>query len=279
MMTGKTKRMLLRLVFELILVVCLSLILIVPLLIMVLGSFKDPTEVTAFDLSLPKMWLFENYAIVFEEAKLGTAFFNGIFITVASTAITIAVSSLAAFILARKKTRLCRFLYYFFFIGTIIPMQMIPTIRLFDALGIYGTYANAILLYVAINISFSCFLYTGFIKGIPKALDEAAFIDGASTLQVFFRIVFPLLKPISMTVLILDFMNIWNDINIPLYFLSSPSKWTMPLSVYQFFGQFSKSNWNYVFADLTLTILPVFLVFLVAQKHIINGLTEGSIKA
>ena len=91
--------------------------------------------------------------------------------------------------------------------------------------------------------------------------------------------VFPLLKPISMTVLILDFMNIWNDINIPLYFLSSPSKWTMPLSVYQFFGQFSKSNWNYVFADLTLTILPVFVVFLFAQKHIIDGLTEGSVKA
>lgn len=181
--------------------------------------------------------------------------------------------------MARRKTSLSRFLYYFFFIGTIIPMQTIPTIRLFSALGIYGSYTNAILLYVAINISFSCFLYTGFIKGIPKALDEAAFIDGASTIKVFFKVVFPLLKPISMTVLILDFMNIWNDINIPLYFLSSPSKWTMPLSVYQFFGQFSKSNWNYVFADLTLTILPVFIVFLFAQKHIINGLTEGSVKA
>lgn len=278
-MTRKKRKFLLGLLLELILFLCLSLIIMVPLLIMVLGSFKNPTEVTAFDLSLPQEWLFENYAIVFEEAKLGTAFFNGIYITVLSTAITIAVSSLAAFILARRKTALSRFLYYFFFIGTIIPMQMIPTIRLFDALGIYGSYTNAILLYVAINISFSCFLYTGFIKGIPRALDEAAFIDGASILQVFFRVVFPLLKPISMTVLILDFMNIWNDINIPLYFLSSPSKWTMPLSVYQFFGQFSKSNWNYVFADLTLTILPVFLVFLIAQKHIINGLTEGSVKA
>ena len=278
-MTRKKRKFLLGLLLELILFLCLSLIIMVPLLIMVLGSFKNPTEVTAFDLSLPQEWLFENYAIVFEEAKLGTAFFNGIYITVLSTAITIAVSSLAAFILARRKTPLSRFLYYFFFIGTIIPMQMIPTIRLFDALGIYGSYTNAILLYVAINISFSCFLYTGFIKGIPRALDEAAFIDGASILQVFFRVLFPLLKPISMTVLILDFMNIWNDINIPLYFLSSPSKWTMPLSVYQFFGQFSKSNWNYVFADLTLTILPVFLVFLIAQKHIINGLTEGSVKA
>ena len=230
-------------------------------------------------MELPKQWLFENYVTVFEEADLITAFFNGILITVVSTAITIGVSSLAAFIVARRKTSLSRFLYYFFFIGTIIPMQTIPTIRLFSALGIYGSYTNAILLYVAINISFSCFLYTGFIKGIPKALDEAAFIDGASTIKVFFKVVFPLLKPISMTVLILDFMNIWNDINIPLYFLSSPSKWTMPLSVYQFFGQFSKSNWNYVFADLTLTILPVFIVFLFAQKHIINGLTEGSVKA
>lgn len=257
----------------------LSMIIVAPLMIMLLGSFKNPVEVTAFDLKLPKEWLFENYSEVFEKAGLLTAFLNGIFITGASTLITISFSSIAAFTLARKKSSLSRFLYYFFFLGAIIPIQMIPTIRLFNALGIYGGYTNAIILYSALNIPFSCFLFTGFIKGIPKALDEAAFLDGASGLRVFFSVIFPLLKPINMTVLILVFMNIWNDINIPLYFLIDPSKWTMPLSVYQFFGMYSGSNWNLVFADLIMTVLPVVILFLFAQKHIIDGLTEGAVKA
>lgn len=248
-------------------------------MIMLLGSFKNPTEVTAFDLKLPNEWLIENYSEVFEKAELLTAFSNGIFITAASTIITISLSSIAAFTLARKRTTMSRFLYYFFFLGTIIPMQIIPTIKLFNILGIYGGFANVILLYSALNIPFSCFLFTGFIRGIPKALDEAAFLDGASGLRVFFSVIFPLLKPINMTVLILVFMNIWNDINIPLYFLIDPSKWTMPLSVYQFFGMYSGSNWNLVFADLVMTVLPVIILFLFAQKYIIEGLTEGAVKA
>lgn len=256
----------------------LSMAVIIPLMIMLLGSFKNPSEVTAFNLKLPKEWLFENYSEVFEKAGLITAFSNGIFITAASTIITIGISSIAAFALARKRTSLSRFLYYFFFLGTIIPMQIIPTIKLFNALGIYGGYTNAILIYSALNIPFSCFLFTGFIRGIPKALDEAAFLDGASGLRVFFSVIFPLLKPINMTVLILVFMNIWNDINIPLYFLIDPSKWTMPLSVYQFFGMYSGSNWNLVFADLIMTVLPVIILFLFAQKYIIEGLTEGAVK-
>ena len=257
----------------------LSLVIIIPLMIMLLGSFKNPTEVTAFDLKLPNEWLIENYSEVFEKAELLTAFSNGIFITAASTIITISLSSIAAFTLARKRTTRSRFLYYFFFLGTIIPMQIIPTIKLFNILGIYGGFANVILLYSALNIPFSCFLFTGFIRGIPKALDEAAFLDGASGLRVFFSVIFPLLKPINMTVLILVFMNIWNDINIPLYFLIDPSKWTMPLSVYQFFGMYSGSNWNLVFADLVMTVLPVIILFLFAQKYIIEGLTEGAVKA
>ena len=158
-------------------------------------------------------------------------------------------------------------------------MQTIPTIKLFSFLGIYGGYGNAVLIYCAMNISFSCFLFTGFIKGIPKALDEAAFIDGATGLRVFYSVIFPLLKRISITVLILVFMNVWNDINIPLYFLTDPSKWTMPLSVYQFFGMYSGSNWNLVFADLVMTMMPVLILFIFAQKYIIKGLTEGAIKA
>jgi raffinose/stachyose/melibiose transport system permease protein len=256
-----------------------ALIVMIPLMIALLGSFKNPTEVTAFNLELPEKWLFQNYAVVIEEAGLVRAFLNGFFITAMGTLLTILVSSMASFILARKKAALSRFLYYFFFIGTILPIQFIPTIKLSQWLGFYGGYMNAILLYSAITISFSCFLYTGFIKGIPIDLDEAAFIDGASNTRVFYSVIFPVLKPINMTILILVFMQIWNNIDIPLYFLPDPAKWTMPLSVYQFFGMYSGSNWNLVFAELIMTAIPVIIVFLIAQRHIIDGLAEGAVKS
>lgn len=276
-MSTRHKERLMRVVLQVVMIL-VSLLILIPLLIMLLGAFKNSAEVTAFDLALPQKWLFENFKAVFEQGKLSLAFKNSIFITVISTGITILVSSLASFILARRSSRFSRFLYYFFFIGTIIPMQIMPTIRLFTVLDIYGGYLNVIILYTAINIPFSCFLYTGFIKGIPRILDESAFIEGASTLQTYFHIILPLLKSCNITVLILLFTGIWNEINIPLYFLNDPSKRTLPLSVYQFFGMYGGSNWNLVFADLTLAALPVILMFLFMQKQFISGLTEGAVK-
>lgn len=277
MMDYKTKSTL-KIRFLEILLLLLSLIIICPLLIMIFGSFKDSTTVTRFNLELPKEWIFENYREVIEKAKLPRAFFNSVFITVIATFVTILLSSLASFVLARRKTKMSRFLYYFLFIGTILPMQTIPTIRLFSSLNIYGGYTNVIILYIAMNIPFSCFLYTGFIRGISASLDESAYIDGANSIQVFFHIIFPLLKPCNITVLILLFTNIWNEINIPLYFLNNPEKRTMPLSVYQFFGMFGGSKWNLVFADLVLAALPVVILFLFMQKEFISGLTEGAVK-
>jgi raffinose/stachyose/melibiose transport system permease protein len=256
----------------------ISLIIIVPLLIMIFGSFKNPLEVTSFNLELPEQWLFTNYLTVIREGKVGRAFLNSMLITVLSVCLTIFCSSMASFILARKKSKKATFLYYFFFMGTIAPMQVIPTIKILQIFQIYGTYLSAIFVYCTLNLSLGCFLYTGFIKGIPKALDEAAIVEGAPTLKVFFRIIFPLLKPVNMTVLIIVFMNVWNDINIPLYFLPNPSKWTMPLSVYSFFGQYSGSNWNLVFANLTLSIIPIMVLYLFAQRYIVSGLVSGAVK-
>ena len=276
-MYGRKKEKVTKVLLQIVLIL-ISLVIVIPLLIMLLGAFKNSAEVTAFDLTLPEQWLVDNFKTVFEQGKLLLAFKNSILITIASTVITIFTSSLASFILARRRTRFSRFLYYFFFIGTIIPMQIMPTIRLFTVLDIYGGYLNVIILYTAINIPFSCFLYTGFIRGIPGVLDESAFIEGASTLQTYFYIILPLLKSCNITVLILLFTGIWNEINIPLYFLNDPAKRTLPLSVYQFFGMYGGSNWNLVFADLTLAALPVILLFLFMQKQFISGLTEGAVK-
>jgi raffinose/stachyose/melibiose transport system permease protein len=254
-----------------------SVIVITPLLYMVLGSFKTPLEASSFSLSLPGHWLFRNYPDVVREGSLGRAFVNSCLIAAVSSALTVFFSSIASFVVARKRSRLAQFLYYFFFLGSLAPMQIIPTIQILKVAHIYGSFASVILIYAALNLSFGCFLYTGFIKSVPRALDEAALMEGASLFGIFFRVIFPLLTPANVTVSILIFLSIWNDINLPIYFLPDPTKWTMPLSVYGFFGRYS-SSWNLVFADLTLTALPVVILYLAAQKYVVSGLLVGAVK-
>ncbi|NGZ74063.1 carbohydrate ABC transporter permease [Saccharibacillus alkalitolerans] len=254
-----------------------SLVIILPMLIMIFGSFMNNIEVMKFTLRLPSEWHFSNYATVFKEGGLARAFWNGILITGISCVVNIVTSSAAAFILTRRETKLSNFLYMFFFMGLIAPMSVITTIRVVQWLGFYGSISSVIFIYASLNTAFSVFLYSGFIRSIPKALDEVAFLEGAGTLSVFFKIVTPLILPVNATVAIMVFMSVWNDITIPLYFLTDSSDWTMPLSVYNFYGKFSR-DWNLIFADLVLTSLPVFILYLFCQKYIVSGLTAGAVK-
>jgi ABC-type sugar transport system, permease component len=254
-----------------------SLLVLLPILVMILGSFKTSAEVLDFSLSLPKEWMFSNYKLVYEEGDLLRAFLNGILITGISSIVNIVTTSAASFVLVRRESRLSNFLYLFFFMGLIAPMSTITTIRVVQWLGFYGSVTSVILIYAALNTAFSVFLYNGFIKSIPKVLDEVAFLEGAGMFSVFFRIIIPLIVPVNATVAIMVFMSVWNDITIPLYFLTDSSDWTMPLSVYNFYGKFSR-DWNLIFADLVLTSLPVFILYLFAQKYIVGGLTAGAVK-
>ncbi|WP_341280136.1 carbohydrate ABC transporter permease [Paenibacillus sp. FSL H8-0537] len=254
-----------------------SLIIIVPLLIMIFGSFMTSSEVLRFKLALPDKWMFSNYTQVFKEGGLGRAFLNGLLITGVSSIVNIITSSAAAFILVRRESKLSSFLYMFFFMGLIAPMSIITTIRVVQWLGFYGSITSVIFIYAALNVAFSVFLYSGFIKSIPRALDEVAFLEGASMLAVFFRIITPLIVPVNATVAIMVFMSVWNDITIPLYFLTDSSDWTMPLSVYNFYGKYSR-DWNLIFADLVMTSIPVLVLYLFAQKYIVSGLTAGAVK-
>ncbi|MEK3885750.1 carbohydrate ABC transporter permease [Paenibacillus sp. PL2-23] len=260
-----------------ILLLAASLIIIIPLLLMILGSFMTSVEVSQFKIKLPETWQFSNYAKVFEEGGLGRAFLNGVLITGLSSILNIVTSSGAAFILARRESKLSSFLYLFFFMGLIAPMSTITTIRVVQWMGFYGSVTSVIFIYAALNTAFSMFLYSGFIKSIPKALDEVAFLEGASLFSVFIRIITPLIVPVNATVAIMVFMSVWNDITIPLYFLTDSSTWTMPLSVYNFYGKYSR-DWNLIFANLVLTSLPVLVLYLFAQKYIVSGLTAGAVK-
>lgn len=260
-----------------ILLILLALVIVVPLLLMFLGSFMNSVEVMQFRIQLPEKWQFSNYLTVFEKGGLGRAFLNGIVITVISCLVNIVTSSAAAFILARRESKLSNFLYLFFFMGLIAPMSTITTIRVVQWFGFYGSITSVVFVYAALNTAFSIFLYTGFVKSLPKALDEAAFIEGANIFQVYLKIVTPLLLPVNATVAIMVFMGVWNDISIPLYFLPDSSKWTMPLSVYNFYGMYSR-EWNLIFADLVLTSLPVIILYVFAQRFIVSGMTAGAMK-
>lgn len=255
----------------------ISLIILAPILIMLFGSLKTEVEVLKFDLSLPSTFKFDNYLFVIKSGNVLRAMSNSILIALFSVIACLAFSSQCAFILARRKSRTSEKIYNYFILGMVAPLQIITTFALFKILNLSGTYLSVILIYIAINLPFSVLMFTSFIKGVPRDIDEAAVVDGCGALRVFYQIIFPNLKPVIMTNIIIIAMSVWNDFMIPLYFLNSSSKWTMPLTVYNFFGQYF-SNWNYVFADLILTALPIVILYLFCQKYIIAGMTAGAVK-
>lgn len=257
--------------------VIVSLTIIIPLLIMILGSVKNPAEAQQFRLSLPTQWHFDNYAYVVKEGGIARAFWNSTMITVAVTVIVLISGSLCAFIISRKQTKFTAFVYNLFLLGMVCPIQIVTTFGLLKALNLTGTFIGVMCVEAAMLLPWTIFTLTGFIKNVPRELDEAAFIDGATPVRMFFVVVLPLLKPIMATVLVTTAMGAWNEFMVPLYFFNTSSKWTMPLTVYNFFGQYS-SNWNYVFADLVLTALPITILYLACQKYIVEGATAGAVK-
>ena len=144
-------------------------------------------------------------------------------------------------------------------------------------LGLYGEKIGLVFVYAAIYLPFSVMLYSSFIKTLPVELDEAGVIDGTTGFNLFWRIIFPLLRPATMTVGVLAFMWVWNDFQYPLYLLNSSGKWTLPLSVYSFYGQYSRS-WNLVCADMVIVSIPVVLIYIFAQRYIVSGMTAGAVK-
>lgn len=252
------------------------MIFIIPFYLALINSLKTAPEAQSLNLALPAEFHFENYKTVFEEGKLMRAILNGLLYSVVGVGATLFLCSLTAYIIARRNDKLSRFLNSYFMLGIIIPTSIIATFLVLKATHLIGTYTGLILIYIANSIPMAIFLYRGFIVSIPKELDEAAFIDGAGLIRTFFSIIFPTLKPITATVFVFTFMNIWNDFTVQLYYGSQKMR-AMPLSVYNFFGIYSQS-WNLVFADVIMTMVPVLLVYFLGQKYIISGMTQGAVK-
>lgn len=255
----------------------MSAIAIIPVLLIVVNAVKTAPEASSMNFSLPDGLHFENFWTVIEKGKLGLSFFNSMMFSTVSSAFCIIFSSMAAFSLARNKTRFNRFLYLFIIMGIALPINYFTLMDIMKWTLLINTRVGMIILYMVWQIPFSLFIMYGFIGGVPKELDEAGIIDGCGPLRLFFRVIFPLLQPAAVTVFILAFLNTWNEFLLPLYYLNSARKWPMTLAVYNFFGQYEQS-WNLVSADILLTILPVIIIFLFGQRFIITGMTRGSVK-
>lgn len=255
-----------------------SAFIFVPYLLVLLTSVKNAKEAGLFTLTVPsEIRIFQNYKIVFEQGYVIQGFVNSMFIAVLSLFVILICSALLSFYIARVKDAFSSFLYYFFIMGMMAPISLVTTFELLKSLELINTRMGVAMIFASTLIPFATFIYVGFVKGLPKELDESSTIDGCGPYKMFFLVIMPLLQPITVTAGILVFMNVWNDSQIVLFFLNDNAKWTMPLNIYRFYGYY-RYEWNYIFGSVLLTTLPVFLLYLVGQRFIIEGMTSGAVK-
>lgn len=268
----------------------LFLIFLFPIFLVLINAGKDPFAITANPISLPKDWLqvFRNMNTIWSDPNLryGSSFFASILITVLSLLFIVLVAGQAAWVLVRTKTKLSQIIFFIFVAAMVIPFQivMLPLVSWFRIIAkatgfqLLRTYPGMILSYVGFGLSLSLFMFHGFIKGIPYELEEAATIDGCAKWQIFYKIIFPLLKPITATVLVLNGIWIWNDYLLPLLVLGKGNKiQTVPLAVANYAGAYVK-QWDLILTAVLLAMIPVIILFLFLQRYIIKGMVAGSIK-
>lgn len=253
---------------------------LLPIIFAFINSFKPYSEMMTSFLSFPSSLDFSNYAKAWKVANYQTSFFVSLFITVFSTAGVILFASMAAYKLARTKTKLSGALFLLFVFSMTIPFHaiMIPLVQLANKLKMAQSLFGIIPVYWGMYIPFAVFMIHGFIKGIPSELEEAAMIDGCSPFSIFFKIVFPLMKTTVATLAVLDALAIWNDFLMPMLLLSgNMSLRTIPMTQVTLFGQYS-SEWNIAIAGLVLGLIPCLIFFLFMQRYIVDGLTAGAVK-
>lgn len=260
---------------------CLAVVYLIPIVMLLLASFKTQKNVLKDILGWPNPFITTNYPKVIDKMGYGRALWNSFYITVVSTLIICIFSSMAAWVLVRYKTRASKIIFMMFSLSMLIPFQcvMIPLMSVMGERGLnIMNPGGLIFAYLGFGSAMSIMLYHGFIKGIPVELEESAAIDGCGMFQTFWKIVFPLLTPITTTVGILNIMWIWNDYLLPSLVIGGGEKWrTLPLKTFSFFGAFS-SRWDYASAALILSMIPIVIFYMIAQKWIIKGVVDGAIK-
>lgn len=256
------------------------LIILYPFFIMLFVSVKSTKEALISPSSLPTEFHWENFVIAWQKMNFLNVFKNSVFVTSLSLIGIIILSGLAAYIIAWSKyTRFYNFLYLFFLCGIMIPFytSLVPLVKLMTALGLTNSRVGMTLYYCGRNMPMAVFLYTGFIRGIKGEILEAGRIDGANLMQLYWRVLFPIMKPITSTILVLDALSLWNDFLFPRIMLSKTSLRTVTLA--QFFFRTENSNkWELAFAAYILTIIPIVIFYFAFQKNIVKGVAAGAVK-
>ena len=261
-----------------ILLVLFTLVFLSPMIYMVLNSFKPYSQMLKDPWGLPYTLFLDNYIKAFTQMKFFQSLYNSAVITIVSVFLIVVLGGLAAYPITRFDNRLTRFLSVYFLIGYMVPTQVL-IVQIFSVMKkmhLINTKTGLILVYAA-GVSFAVFMYQGFIRSMPVDMEESALIDGARPWQMFWKVVFPLLKPASATLIIFQTMWIWNDFVLSSLFLSSRKNLTLLLELHQCIGEFSL-DWSVMLAIMCIVMFPMLVFYLLMQKQIIAGMTAGAVK-
>ena len=267
------------LVIFIIVLIC-AIMYLAPLYFTFISAFKTNGEIMKDPVALPESFFnFENFKYLFTETGYIKAFMNSTYLTVVSIFCILAVVPMVAYGIERGNKKYTKYIYVYFMMSMMIPFQvyMIPLFKQMKGLGLFGTINAPIVVYVAGSIAFGMLLYTSFLKGIPIEIEEAARIDGCGSFRTFWSIVFPLLKPVTATMVVLNGLGIWNDFLLPMLTLPVGKPKTVNVEIFYFVDQFA-SRWDVVFAGVVVGIVPVLIVFVTLQKHFVKGMTAGAAK-
>jgi len=256
-----------------------TLIILYPLYMTFIVALKTPREIVENPMAWPSEWRWDNFVVAFQTTNYPRAFFNSLFVTSVSVLFTVLTNSLVGYAVARNMHRpFFKVIYYYFLSALFLPFPiiMLPLVKETTFLGMNNQIGLTIL-HIVYGLAFNVFIYVGYIKSLPKELEEAAIIDGCTPWQTFWQVIFPLLLPINATIAILTTLGVWNDFLLPLVILSEPGMATLPLMQYVFQLEFHTQN-HFAFASYIMVMAPLLIVYIFAQRWIISGITSGSVK-
>jgi len=258
-----------------------SVIVIFPMLWMVYSSFKTDQELFFSPWSPPAELQWDNFERAWNKAHVGEYLFNTIIVVIPALLLTLILSAMAAYVLARFRFVGNRFLFYLFLSGMLFPvfLALVPLFSLVNQLGMLNTFHGLILVYVAYSLPFTIFFLTGFFKTLPTELEESAIIDGANPFQVFFKVMLPMASPGLISMGIFNFLGMWNQYVLPLVLISDESKYMLSQGLaFMLFKQFYENDWSALFAALTIIMIPSLIVYITFQRQIQSGITTGALK-
>jgi len=257
-----------------------TVVVVLPLYALVVSAFKTTAQIYDSPLGLPAQWTIDNFVSAWTQLDLGRNLINSLIVTVCAVVVTILVSAMAAYPLARYDLKWGPWMLLLFLAGIMLPIRLasVELFNLMKALGLMDSLTGLVFVYIAIRIPFAVFIFANFMRGLPSQLEEAARIDGAGEVRILFQIILPLVMPAVSIVAIFTSIAVWNDFFFPLIFIFSDENKTVPLAIAGFIGQY-RTDWGTIFASLGISLAPVLAMYLVLARQIREGIgTTGAVK-